>query len=160
AVAPGQDTSVLKGTKLKMYGGTVGGPLKKNRIFSFTSFEDWNDKRPLTIVRTVPTELERNGDFSQSVQGGRVRAIYDPNTSTLDAAGRVVRQQFANNVIPRAMFDPVAVKMLAEIPLPNKAGNIDNWQGSLYENTDYWNFSQRFDFNISDTVKMFARYGQ
>ena len=160
SVAPGQDTSVLRGTKLRMYGGTVGGPIKRNRIFSFTSFEDWNDQRPLTIVRTVPTELERNGDFSQSVQAGRVRTIYDPNTSTLDAAGRVVRQPFANNVIPRAMFDPVAVKMLADIPLPNKAGNIDNWQGSLYENTDYWNFSQRFDFNISDTVKMFARYGQ
>ena len=66
AIAPGQDTSVLRGTKLKMYGGTVGGAIKQNRIFSFTSFEDWNDKRPLTIVRTVPTELERRGDFSQS----------------------------------------------------------------------------------------------
>lgn len=159
-VAAGQDTSVLRGTKLKMWGATVGGPIKKNRIFSFTSFEDWNDQRPLTIVRTVPTELERRGDFSQSVQGGRVRSIYNPFTSTLDAAGRVVRQPFANNVIPQAMFDPVAVKMLADIPLPNRSGNIDNWQGSLYENTNYWNFSQRVDINFSDKFKMFARYGQ
>jgi hypothetical protein len=66
SVAPGQDTSVLRGTKLRMFGGTIGGPIAKNRIFSFTAFEQWNDKRPLTIVRTVPTELERNGDFSQS----------------------------------------------------------------------------------------------
>jgi hypothetical protein len=159
-IAPGQDTSVLRGTKLRMFGGTIGGPIKKNRIFSFTSFEQWDDNRPLTIVRTVPTELERNGDFSQSVQAGRVRQIYDPNTSTLDSAGRVVRQPFAGNAIPRAMWDPVAVKMLADIPLPNKAGNIDNWQGSLYENTQYWNFSQRVDINLSDTLKMFARYGQ
>ena len=160
AVAPGQDTSVLRGTKLKMYGGTVGGAIKQNRIFSFTSFEDWNDQRPLTIVRTVPTELERRGDFSQSVQSGRVRTIYNPFTSTLDSAGRVVRQPFANNQIPQAMIDPVALKMLNDIPLPNRAGNIDNWQGSLYENTNYWNFSQRVDINFSDTFKMFARYGQ
>jgi hypothetical protein len=159
-IAPGQDTSVLKGTKLRMGGGTIGGPIKKNRIFSFTSFEQWDDKRPLTIVRTVPTELERAGDFSQSLQGGRVRQIYDPFTSTLDASGRVVRQPFAGNVVPRAMFDPVAVKMLADLPLPNRAGNTDNWQGSLYENTQYWNFSQRLDINFSDSVKMFARYGQ
>jgi len=159
-IAPGQDTSVLRGTKLKMYGGTVGGAIRQNRIFSFTSFEDWNDQRPLTIVRTVPTELERRGDFSQSVLSGRVRTIYNPFTSTLDSGGRVVRQPFAGNQVPQAMMDPVAVKMLADIPLPNRAGNTDNWQGSLYENTDYWNFSQRVDVNFSDTFKMFARYGQ
>ena len=157
---PGQDPASLRGTKLRMWGATMGGPIKKNRIFSFTSFEDWNDKRPLTIVRTVPTELERSGDFSQSVLSGRVRSIYNPYTSTLDASGRVVRQPFAGNVIPQAMFDPVAVKMLKDIPLPNAPGNTDNWQGSLYENTNYWNFSQRVDLNFTDNVKMFARYGQ
>ena len=93
-----------------MYGGTVGGAIKQNRIFSFTSFEDWNDQRPLTIVRTVPTELERRGDFSQSVLSGRVRTIYNPFTSTLDSAGRVVRQPFAGNQIPQAMMDPVALE--------------------------------------------------
>ena len=160
SVAPGQDTSVLRGTKLRMFGGTIGGPIAKNRIFSFTAFEQWNDKRPLTIVRTVPTELERNGDFSQSVLGGRVRTIYDPFTSSLDASGRVVRQPFAGNVIPRTMFDPTALKMLSDIPLPNRSGNTDNWQGSLYENTKYWNFSQRVDINFNDKFRMFARYGQ
>ena len=39
-----------------MYGGTVGGPIKRGKIFSFTSFEQWDDKRPISIVRTVPTE--------------------------------------------------------------------------------------------------------
>ena len=160
AVAPGQDTSVLRGTKLRMYGATLGGPIKQNKIFSFTSYENWNDKRPLTIVRTVPTELERRGDFSQSVLNGRVRSVYNPYTSALDASGRVVRSAFDNNQIPQAMFDPVAVKMLADIPLPNRGGNTDNWQGSLYENTNYWNFSQRVDLNFTDKFKMFARYGQ
>ena len=43
-----------------------------------------------------------------------------------------------------------ALKMLADIPVPTRDGNIDNWQGSLYENTNYWNFSQRVDVNFSD----------
>ncbi len=51
------------------------------------------------------------------------------------------------------MFDPVALKMLADIPLPNLSGNIDNWQGSLAENVDYWNFSQRVDVNLTRQVE-------
>jgi hypothetical protein len=144
-----------------MYGATLGMPIQKNRIFSFTSFEQWNDKRPLSIVRTVPTELERGGDFSQSLLNGRARTIYDPFSSTIDpATGRVVRTAFPGNVVPQTRFDPVAVKMLAQLPLPNQPGNVDNWQGSVYDTTEYWNLSQRVDVNLTDRWKMFVRYGQ
>ena len=132
----------------------------KNKLFSFTSYERWNDKRPISIVRTVPTELERRGDFSQSVLNGRVRNIFNPYASTLDpATGRVVRPQFNGNVIPTNLIDPVALKMLAAIPLPNVGGNVDNLQGSVSDATEYWNFSQRLDLNINDSWKVFARYG-
>jgi hypothetical protein len=157
---PGADETALHGTELQMYGGTIGGPIKTNRMFFFSSFEQWYDNKPLTIVRTVPTELERRGDFSQSVLNGRVRSIYDPFSSTLDGAGRVVRAPFAGNVIPSGRVDPVAMKMLADIPLPNLPGNTDNWQGSVTEQVDYWNFSQRIDLNLSDKLKVFGRYGQ
>lgn len=158
-VAPG--TTPLRGSTLRMYGGTVGGPIRKNKFFFFTSFENWDDTRPQSIIRTVPTELERRGDFSQSLSGGVVRTIYNPFTSTVDpATGRVVRTPFAGNVIPSTLFDPVAVKMLQNIPLPNLPGNVNNWQGSVDEKVDYWNFSQRIDVNFTDNVKMFARYGQ
>ena len=50
--------------------------------------------------------------------------------------------------------------MLQQMPLPNLPGNVDNWQGSVNEKVDYWNFSQRVDWNISDKFKIFARYGQ
>ncbi len=157
----GQDERSLRGTELKMFGGTFGGPLKRNKVFSFTSFEQWDDQRPVSIVRTVPTEAERRGDFSQSVLGGRVRPIYNPFASTLNpATGLVVRPQFDGNVIPLNMIDPVAARMLAAIPLPNLPGNVDNLQGSVSDVVDYWNFSQRVDINFSDTFKVFARYGQ
>jgi hypothetical protein len=159
-ITPGQDTKMLRGTELKMFGGTFGAPIKRNKIFTFTSFEQWDDNKPITRTLTVPTELERNGDFSQSVYNGRIRTVYNPWSSQLNAAGRVVRTPFAGNVIPSSMFDPVALKLLRQLPLPNQPGNVDNWQGSVVEKADYWNLSQRIDVNLSDSVKVFARYGQ
>jgi hypothetical protein len=159
-LTPGQDTDNLRGTRLRTYGATVGFPIRKNKIFSFSSYEQWDDKRPLTIIRTVPTAAERAGDFSQSVAAGVVRTVYDPYTSVLGSNNVVTRTPFANNIIPTNRLDPVALKMLGDIPLPNLAGYTDNWQGSVYEKVDYWNFSQRLDFNITDNWKIFARLGK
>ena len=157
----GQDDKTLRGTKLRMYGATAGGPIMRNKLFFFSSIEQWDDNKPLTIVRTVPTELERRGDFSQSALNGRVRTLYDPFSSRIDpSTGRVVRTPFQGNVIPAGRFDPSAVRMLADIPLPNLPGNVDNWQGSVTEKVDYWNLSARLDVNVSDDLKVFARVGQ
>ena len=56
-----------------MYGGTLGNPIKKNKLFNFFSIEDWKVGYPNTYQRTVPTALEATGDFSQSlnIDGGR-----------------------------------------------------------------------------------------
>jgi hypothetical protein len=159
-ITPGMNTTNLRGTKLKMYGGTLGGPIRKGKIFSFTSFEQWDDNKPVTVVRTLPTELERRGDFSQSLYNGRIRTIFDPWSSSLNPAGRVVRSPFGGNVIPGDRIDPVAAKLLAQLPLPNLPGNVDNWQGTVNEKVDYWNFSQRLDVNFNDSFKVFVRYGQ
>ena len=85
----GADESNFRGTDLKIYGGTFGGPIFKNKLFTFTSYEHWNDAQPLPFTLTVPSiaALERVGDFSQSM---RICAnntpwhsdIYDPLTST------------------------------------------------------------------------------
>jgi len=160
AITAGQDTQALRGTKLRTYGATLGFPIKKNKIFSFSSYEQWDDSRPLSIIRTVPTAAERAGDFSQSVAAGVVRTLYDPWTSRLGAGNLVVRDPFPGNIIPSSRFDPVALKMLEQIPLPNLPGYTDNWKGSVAEKVDYWNFSQRVDVNFTDTFKLFVRYGQ
>src|SRR5207248_1758406 len=87
----GADETNFRGTNMKIYGGTIGGPIIKNKLFTFTSYEHWNDAQPLSFKLTVPTALERAGDFSQSVRtcaSGNsgtvacVRDIYDPLTST------------------------------------------------------------------------------
>jgi hypothetical protein len=160
-IKPGQSTTNLRGTKLKMYGATLGGPIRQNRIFSFTSFEQWNDNKPVTVVRTLPTELERAGNFSQSVYNNRIRTIYDPWSSIVSpTTNKVVRTPFADNIIPATRLDPVALRLLQQLPMPNLPGSVDNWQGTVNEHVDYWNFSQRVDVNLTDSFKIFARYGQ
>ena len=154
----GADERNFRGTDLKIYGGTVGGPLIKNKLFSFTSYEHWSDVSPLPFVLTLPTALERQGDFSQSrLSNGVVRNIFDPLTS---AGSSGTRTQFAGNVIPAGRIDPTALKLLAQLPLPNLPGSQDNYQGFRVNNTKYWNFSERVDWNYSENWKTFFRYGQ
>ncbi len=154
----GADERNFRGTNLKIYGGTVGGPVIKNRLFTFTSYEHWKDVSPLSFVLTLPTALERQGDFSQSaLSNGVIRNIFDPLTSTGSSG---TRTQFAGNRIPTSRIDPTALKLLAELPLPNLPGSQDNYQGFRVNNTTYWNFSERVDWNYSDRWKTFFRYGQ
>lgn len=71
----GADETANRGTNLKMFGGTMGGPIIKNKVFFFSSYEQWKDQRPLTVKITLPTEAERQGDFSQSTRACRVNNV-------------------------------------------------------------------------------------
>jgi hypothetical protein len=153
----GADEKNFRGTNLKIYGGTIGGPIIKNKLFTFTAYEHWNDASPLPFTLTVPTELERQGDFSQSTRNGVIRTIFDPLTSSGTSGTRTA---FTGNKIPIARFDPTAVKLLAEMPLPNLPGSQDNLQGFKINETSYWNFSERVDWVQSEKWRSFIRYGQ
>ena len=164
----GADETIYRGTDLKMYGGTIGGPIVKNKVFFFTSWEQWDDKRPITAKFTVPTALERRGDFSQSRIGNYgaalcgtgitncARPIFDTFSSTGTSGARTA---FAGNIIPANRFDPTAVKLFAELPLPNLTGVEPNWQGAKTENVAYWNLSNRVDWTINERWKTFVSYG-
>ncbi len=148
-----------------IWGGTVGNPIVKNKLFTFTAWEQWRTKDPRLNLRTMPTDLERVGDFSQSRNAdGGLRTIYDPWTTTLDASGRVTRQPFAGNVIPQNRLDPTAVRFMQDIWKPNNPGDditgVNNFKESYTWMTDYWNFSNRTDFNLSDKWRFFGRYSQ
>jgi hypothetical protein len=149
---PGADETIFRGTNLSIIGGNVGGPIVKKKLFFFTSFERWDDKRPITVRLNVPTAAERQGDFSQSGVN-----IYNPLTSTSNTS---TRTQFTGNLIPQALWDPVAVKLLARFPLPNAPGQELDWQGTKTEQVKYWNLSTRIDWNISEKMKTFFSYGQ
>lgn len=129
------------------FGFSLSGPIwvpkvynGRNRTFFFINWEEFrNDISALGARNTVPTMAYRDGDFSGALTGRTLNGtdplgrpmmenvIYDPKTSQL-VNGRVVRNPFPGNIIPRSELDPVALKIQALIPLPDYPGNINNWQ--------------------------------
>jgi len=106
-------------TRYNTYGGTIGGPIyipnkfntNKDKLFFFFSREDWRINLPGPIMQTtLPTELERRGDFSQSLdQNGQLIRVIDPLTKT----------PFANNVIPSHRINTFGQRMLSWHTMPN-----------------------------------------
>ena len=97
-----------------IWGGTLGGPVKKDELFTFGSYEGWKSTNPYTSVMTLPTVLERTGDYSQSLNiAGGIQTIYDPYTTQYDSnTGVATRTAFVGNKIPISQLDPTAVKMM------------------------------------------------
>jgi hypothetical protein len=100
---------VSDGLKRSQYGGTVGGPIVKNRTFFFGSYQGTNERRlPTDRSALVPSAAMRNGDFSAIP-----RALRNPFTGAL----------FTNNQIPTSLFSPAAVKIVnGWLPVPNPIG--------------------------------------
>lgn len=147
-------------------GGTVGGPVRKNKLFTFTSYEVWRTKEPLTTIRTVPTALERRGDFSRSFNiNGGLRTIYDPYTTRFDpGTGTATREPFAGNIIPLERQDATARRMMQDIWEPNNPGDdvtgVNNYKQSYFWFLNNWNFSNRSDWNANDKWRIFGRYSR
>ncbi len=91
------------------------------RRSSSPRFEWLYDTFPEPGQFTVPTEAQRNGDFSALLSQGIV--IYDPLTAVRRADGRIERQPFPNNIIPAERISPIAREYLKYYPLPNQAGH-------------------------------------
>lgn len=157
--------SVNKG-RVHMWGGTLGNPIIKNKLFNFFSYEQWRKTDPNDFINTVPTDLERAGNFSQSLNAaGGLRTIYDPFTTETSADGRIVtRQPFPGNIIPRSQQDPVATQYMAGLWKSNRAGqgpyNIQNYYVPLPVRYDYHNISNRTDYTFSDRLRFSGRYSK
>ncbi len=149
-----------------IWGGTIGNPIRKNKLFNFFSYEQWRTTQPSSKVQTVPTDAERNGDFSGSLTPqGNLRPIFDPFTTVFDAnASTVTRQPFAGNIIPKDRMDPAAVRALGDLWKPNNPGDdlsgLNNFKKAYAWWIKYWNISDRVDYNINDKWRMFARFSK
>ena len=90
--APGFFAPVQNGVKLKpelrynVFGGTLGGPIIHDKTFFFFGYEGARRRDGAIDTLTVPTELQRAGDFSQTFNAkGQLIPIYDPNTTVVDS---------------------------------------------------------------------------
>jgi hypothetical protein len=106
--------------KSNTFGATLGGPIQKNKLFFFGSFEGFHRSQSLFASFSVPDARLRAGDFSSALNtNGTLQLIYDPLTGTGNGLDRT---QFQGNVIPSNRVDPIALRVLNLFPLPNTAG--------------------------------------
>jgi carboxypeptidase family protein len=141
------------------YGGTLGGPIRRNKMFYFVSYEGTRQDRQVPRIISVPTMEVRNGDFSKTGA-----TIYDPTTSSKrDGTGRT---PFANSVIPQDRISAVAKKINQYWPTPN----LPNADGTMPDFNNYftqprftfnrWTVDSKVNYNATDRLQIFGRYSQ
>ena len=139
------------------FGGTFGGPIRKDRTFFFADYQGTRQEIGRVRISTVPTMLQRQGIFSEAV-GGKVPVIYDPATTGPAAGGGSTRQKFLNNTIPSSRIDSVAALLLERYPQPTSSGTANNYSRVGNEDDTQDQFDIRLDHRISDRDQMFGRY--
>ncbi|HYM13542.1 MAG TPA: TonB-dependent receptor [Bryobacterales bacterium] len=153
-----------------VFGGTVGGPVwipnvynGHNKTFFFYDYEGSRQTNATTRNVSVPTLLERQGNFTDTrASNGRLITIYNPFDTYQTATGSTLRRAFAGNVVPQSMFRPIAVKALASYPQPTSDGNAfthtNNFFGQGVNQSDSDQMDIKIDHNISDKQRIMSRY--
>lgn len=145
------------------YGVAVGGPVivpwlynGREKTFFFVNWEGFRRRRGNIATGTSPIAAQRNGDFSQ-LPGGRT--IFDPLTSSFNAAQQIVRQPFAGNIIPATRISP-AIKLLVDtyLPLPTDPGLVNNLVNRESTANDRDTTVLRLDHNFNSNNNVFMRY--
>jgi hypothetical protein len=134
------------------YGGTLGGPVKRNRLFFFADYQGTRIGTSQTDISSVPTPAEVNGDFTGASQ------IFDPQ-STSTANGQITRTPFPGNIIPANRLDPISHSVAQLYPAPNVPGALANNYVFNAPGTDSIHQADaRGDYNISERQQIFARF--
>ena len=139
------------------FGGTLGGPVRKDKTFFFFSYEGYRWKSPSSSLSLVPTPAELSGDFRTST-----RQIFNPYTTRVDPANatRYLRDPFPNNVIPASLVNP-ATRAFADavIPKPIDTGIPGyNARNTMPQTAPSDQYSIRIDHHFSSRDFLWGRY--
>ncbi len=141
------------------YGGSVGGPIKRDKTFFFAGFQGNNIDEGLTTVLTVPTALMHQGIFTESFGGAPLPIIYDPATTRVDpATGLLTRDPFPGNRIPANRIDPIGQALLNLLPNPTFTDRLGgNYLANPVKTLNDYQGDLRIDHNFSNNDRVFGR---
>jgi hypothetical protein len=146
------------------FGGSIGGPLVKNKVFWFGDAQLARQRGGSSVLTNVPTVRARTGDLGEYIEGSGSslrNVVYDPNTG--DPATGLGRTPFTNNVIPSDRISPQALRILALLPAPNYVdplGSVfrNNFIGTGSNTFDANNWDTRWDYFMNERNSFFGRY--
>jgi Carboxypeptidase regulatory-like domain/TonB dependent receptor len=153
------------------YGFAVGGPIIKNKTFFFVDFEKIRQQDPANLEGRVPTDLERTGDFSQSIANlpdpsnpdTAQAGIYDPCAGNQGSVTPCPHNQFSNNIIPAAQIDPIGQAILNLYPHANIPGAEypnPNWRQVIISKDPGWQFDVKLDHQFTSNHRIGGRYSR
>jgi len=158
------------------FGVEIGGPIIKNKLHFFYSYEGIRIHASNTVAggggggatfETVPTALQRIGDFSQTFNSaGVLTPIYDPRSTVVHPDGSITRTQLSCNgvlnVICPNQISPIAAALMAYEPLPNHAAADPSGTNNSYGVTNNLNHSNqqtaKVDWDPTGKDKIFVRF--
>ena len=144
--------------KKNEYGFVIGGPIVRNKTFFFANMQ-WQDWAMGTTESTnsIPTPAMRRGDLSFP----GIPPIFDPATTSTDAAGNVTRTPFLNNMVPTARISPASTKAMSFFPDPNfGSGIVNNYTSSNAGRIDKDDFMYKFNHRFNDAHSMSALFNR
>jgi hypothetical protein len=143
--------------RFNYFGANLGGPIKKNKLFFFYNFEDFKQDIPATLALSrTPTDLERNGDFSQTVTNasGQKPVIYFPGTALNGNPTPV-----PNNILPPSLINAQGKAILAMFPKQNVNNNpLQNYALQVNNKQPRYANNVKTDWNINDNTRSYIRY--
>lgn len=140
------------------FGGSIGGKIIKDKLFFFADTQLNRQSLGGSVNTSVPTALNRTGNFSDWLAVSGNYQIYDPATGNADGTGR---QPFPGNIIPQSRLSPQALALLAYIPQPNTTqfspvGDNFSTSGAVAITGNAWDTREDYYLNQKNTI--FGRY--